>query len=60
MVHHHDKRRGLVRELHRHGQEIAPIGEERLRLVREEEMLVISIQIRRQSGDPERLADRDR
>jgi hypothetical protein len=60
MVHHDDKRRRLIRELHGDRQQIAPIGEERLRLVREEEMLVVRVQIGRQSDDPERFADRDR
>jgi hypothetical protein len=47
MVYHDHKGRGLVRELHRHGQEITPIRKEGLALVRDEEMPSIAIQIGR-------------
>lgn len=59
MVHHDHKRRGLVRKLHGDGQKSAPIRKEGLALVREEEMLIVRIQIRRQSDGPERFAHCD-
>jgi hypothetical protein len=59
MGHHYHKRRRLIRELHGHGQELAPIGKARLALVREEEILFIGIQIGRQAHAPERFAHGD-
>jgi hypothetical protein len=59
MVHHDHTRGGLVRQLHRHGQEITPIRKEGLALAREEEMFIIGIQIRRQAHDPQRFPDGD-
>lgn len=60
MMHHDHKRRRVVREVHGDGQQIAPIRKERLRFVREEEVLVIGIQIRREADDTEWFAHRER